>query len=43
VHFTVVVTTVAELGDLTRVEHPRQRMKCLGLLPSESSTGERRR
>jgi len=43
VQFTVAVTTVAELGDLTRVENPRQLMKCLGLIPSESSSGERRR
>jgi transposase len=40
---TVAVTTVAALGDLTRVENPRQLMKYLGLIPSESSTGERRR
>jgi transposase len=43
VQFTVAVTMVAELGDLTRVDHPRQLMKCLGLIPSEYSTGERRR
>jgi transposase len=43
VQFPVAVTTVTELGDLTRVEHPRQLMKCLGLTPSESSSGERRR
>ncbi len=43
VQFTVAVTMVAELGDLTRVDHPRQLMKFLGLIPSEYSTGERRR
>jgi len=43
VQFTVAVTTVAELGDLTRVENPRQLMGYLGLTPSESSSGERRR
>ena len=43
VQFTVAVTTVAELGDLTRFEHPRQLMDYLGLTPSESSSGERRR
>jgi transposase len=43
VQFTVAVTTVAELGDRTRFDTPRQRMKCLGLIPSESSSGERRR
>jgi transposase len=30
VQFTVAVTTVAELGDLTRFEHPRQLMNYLG-------------
>ena len=37
------MTLVAELGDLTRFEHPRQLMKYLGLIPSEYSSGERRR
>ena len=41
--FTVAVTIVAELGDLTRFENPRQLMKYLGLIPSEYSSGERRR
>jgi transposase len=36
------VTTVAELGDLTRVETPRQRMHYLGLTPSEYASGTRR-
>jgi transposase len=36
------VTTVAELGDLTRFDNPRQLMHSLGLTPSEYSTGERR-
>jgi transposase len=39
----VAVTTVAERGDLTRVETPRQLRKCLGLIPSAYSSGERRR
>jgi transposase len=43
VQFTVAVTMVAELGDLTRFDNPRQLMKFLGLIPSEYSTGERRR
>jgi transposase len=43
VQFTVAVTLVAELGDLTRVENPRQLMNYLGLIPSEYSSGERRR
>ena len=42
VQFTVAVTTVAELGDLTRFDNPRQLMHYLGLTPSEYSTGERR-
>ena len=40
---TVAVTTVAELSDLTRFDTPRQLMKFLGLIPSEYSSGERRR
>jgi transposase len=43
VQFTVAVTTVAELGDLTRFDNPRQLMSYLGLTPSEYSSGERRR
>jgi transposase len=43
VQFTVAVTTVAELGDLTRFDNPRQLMNFLGLIPSEYSSGERRR
>jgi transposase len=42
VQFTVAVTTVAALGDLTRFENPRQLMHYLGFTPSEYSTGERR-
>ncbi len=42
VRFTVAVTIVAELGDLTRVDHPRQLMSYLGLTPSEYSSGQRR-
>lgn len=34
---------VAELGDLTRFDTPRQLMTFLGLIPSAYSTGERRR
>jgi transposase len=40
---TVAVTIVAAIGDVTRFEHPRERMKFLGLMPSESSTGAHRR
>ncbi|MFQ5344162.1 MAG: IS110 family transposase [Anaerolineae bacterium] len=43
VQFTVAVTTVAEIGDLTRFDNPRERMKFLGLIPSEYSSGEQRR
>ena len=43
VQFTVAVTLIAELGDLTRFENPRPLMSSLGLTPSESSNGERRR
>jgi transposase len=42
VPFTVAVTTVAELGDLTRLTNPNQLMSDLGLTPSESSSGPRR-
>src|SRR5215470_15169160 len=40
VQFTVAVTTVAELGDLTRFDNPRQLMNYLGLTPSEYSVGD---
>jgi transposase len=43
VQFTVAVILVAELGDLTRFENPRQLMNYLGLIPSEYASGERRR
>jgi transposase len=40
VSLVVAVTTVAELGDLSRFDHPRQLMAYLGLVPSEHSSGE---
>jgi len=43
VQFTVAVTRIAELGDLTRFEHPRPLLSYLGRTPSEYSSGERRR
>jgi transposase len=43
VQFTVAVTMVSEIGDLTRFDHPRELMKFLGLIPSEYSSGEQRR
>ena len=35
------VTILAELGDITRFDTPRQLMKFLGLVPSEHSSGNR--
>jgi transposase len=43
VQFTVAVTLVAALGDLTRFDHPTELMTYLGLTPSEYTSGERRR
>jgi transposase len=42
VPFTVAVTIVAKLGDLTRVDATLQLMSDLGLTPSEYSSGARR-
>jgi transposase len=36
------VTVVAEIGDFRRFEHPRQFMGFIGIVPSESTSGERR-
>ena len=41
VAFMTAVTFVLEIGDVRRFDNPRQFMAYLGLLPSESSTGER--
>jgi transposase len=43
VQFTAAVTVVAEVGDLTRFESPRELMKFLGLIPSEYTSAQRRR
>jgi transposase len=43
VPFTGAVTLIAERGDLTRFENPRQLMSDLGLTPSEYSSGDHRR
>ncbi len=43
VQFTVAVTLTAELGDIARFDNPRKLMAYLGLTPSESSSGQRRR
>lgn len=41
VRCTVAITMVAAIGDLTRFEPPSTLMKFLGLVPSESSSGQR--
>ena len=43
VQFTVAATTLAEVGDLTRFDNPRQLAAYLGLVPSEHTSGEKRR
>ena len=39
VNTTIAATVVAEIGDITRFENPRQLMAWLGLVPSEHSSG----
>jgi transposase len=41
VAFMTAVTFVVEIGDVRRFANPRHLMAYLGLVPSESSTGER--
>jgi transposase len=43
VSLLVAVTTLAELGDLSRFDSPRELMGYLGLIPSEHSSGGSRR
>ena len=43
VRLLVATGVIAELGDLTRFDHPRKLMSYLGLVPSEHSTGGKRR
>jgi transposase len=43
VQWLVAVTVVAELGDLTRFDNPRQLAAYVGLIPSEYSSGSSRR
>lgn len=43
VRLRVAVGVIAELGDLTRFDHPRKLMAYLGLAPSEHSSADRRR
>lgn len=42
VRLRVAVGVIAELGDLTRFDHPRKLMAYLGLVPSEHSSGGKR-
>jgi transposase len=39
--FVVAVTFAAEIGDVRRFDNPRHLMSFRGLVPAESSTGER--
>ena len=41
VQWLVAITVVAELGDLTRFDNPRQLAAFVGLVPSEYSSGRR--
>ena len=43
IRLLVAAGVIAELGDLTRFDHPRKLMAYLGLVPSEHSTGGNRR
>ncbi len=43
IRLLVAAGVIAELGDLTRFDHPRKLMSYLGLVPGEHSSGERRR
>jgi len=43
VQWVVAITVVAELGDLTRFDNPRQLAAFVGLIPSEHSSGTKRR
>lgn len=43
VDLITAMTVLAELGDITRFDSPRQLMSFLGLVPSEHSSGQRRR
>ena len=40
VSLLTAVTTIAELGDLTRFQNPKELMAYLGLVPSEHSSGD---
>ncbi len=43
VQWVVAITVVVELGDLTRFDNPRQLAAFVGLIPSEHSSGPKRR
>jgi transposase len=43
VQWLIALTVVAELGDLTRFDNPRQLAAFVGLTPSEHTSGEKRR
>ena len=43
VEWVTAMTVLAEVGDLTRFDSPRKLMSFLGLVPSEHSSGGRRR
>jgi len=43
IHILSAVTILAELGDITRFDTPRPGMRVLGRVPSERSSGPRRR
>ncbi len=43
IRLITAMTVVAELGDITRFDSPRQLMSYLGLVPSESSSGPKTR
>lgn len=43
IQFTSAIGLLAELGDLSRFDHPRQLTAWLGLTPSEHSSGQRRK
>lgn len=43
VQWVVALTVIAELGDITRFDNPRQLGAFVGLIPTEGSTGTKRR
>jgi transposase len=43
VNLVTAITIVAEVGDMSRFDNPRQFMAYLGLVPSEHSTGNRQK